>query len=187
MWWSERERSGGSPVASGDRRRVLALFLVGSGALLSACALAPALGPGSGAAALRGRVAIRTEAKEALGFALVEALEDTFGVAEGNSPFVLEVAVQAAETAAGRLPDRGPTRRRIVGRARWRLMRRDKERPLASGEVASFTAYDVAGTPLAERTARRDARVRLGRDLGRRVVEAVLLAVPEAGTGNGSG
>ncbi len=187
MWWSETEGKGRSPAASGGRRRAMSLLMAAGGALLAACTLAPALGPGSGAEALRGRVRVHVDATGDLGFVLAGTVEDTLGMSDAAAPFSLEISVQTSESEAGRLPDRGSTRRRIVGRARWQLLRRGGERPLASGEVASFTAYDVAGTPLAERTARRNARARLGRDLGRRVVEAVLLSAPQIRTGNGGG
>ena len=129
---------------------------------LTGCGFQPLYGPGGGADALRGQIAIEAPQTQDSYF-VVRALEARLGRPEAET-YRLSLDLEITERPAAFTPDRQITRFTLDGSARWRLF--DAEGTLmASGEVESFTAYSATGTTAATLAGEADARRRLARIL----------------------
>lgn len=156
-----------------DRR----LFLLGLAALpLSACGFTPAYGPGGGAGALRGRVAVQAPATKS-DFDFVARLETRLGRAEAPA-YDLGYAISATRQSGGITSDNETTRYTLHGTATWTLTERATSTRVAGGDVTAFTSWSATGTTVAGLAAEDDAARRLSVMLADQVMIRLLAAAP---------
>ncbi|NBE07168.1 LPS assembly lipoprotein LptE [Paragemmobacter ruber] len=151
------------------------LFLMGLAALpLAACGFTPAYGPGGGAGALRGRVAVQAPVTKA-DFDFVARLESRLG--RGEAPaYDLGYAISATRQSGGITADNETTRYTLRGTATWTLTDRATATRVAGGEVSAFTSWSATGTTVAGLSAEDDAARRLSVMLADQVMIRLLAA-----------
>lgn len=156
MWWSDRRA-----------------FLIGAAAL-AGCGFAPAEGPGSAGAALRGAVLADAPA-DSDGFAFVARIEDRLG-RPAPARWRLEWTLATAESPGGITAAATITRYTLTGTADWRLTPIGGGAPVAEGRAEGFTGWFTTATTVATQAAEADARQRLMTILADRVVAALYTA-----------
>ena len=152
-----------------DRRT----FLLSATALVAGCGFTPVYGPGGDAEALRGTIVIENP-RDPFGFALVRQLERRLGLPSAPR-YRLGASIFTTVQELGVTLDQVTTRYNILGRATYRVVDINTEAPIATGSVESFTSYSATGTPVAEQSARADARERLMVILADQIVADLLL------------
>jgi LPS-assembly lipoprotein len=161
-------------MSSSDRR----LFLLTGLAVLAGCGFAPAYGPGGGGAALRGQVEV-AEPDTRAGYLLTRALETRLG-RTGSARYALtpEISLGTEAVAIDRRNVAG--RFNVLGSVRYTLTDLQTGARVTRGTVDSFTAYSARGTPVATRSARRDAEARLMTILADQMVTQLLATAPDS-------
>jgi LPS-assembly lipoprotein len=164
MWSSD-------PILPGRRAAVL-------GALaLAACGFTPAYGPGGGAAALRGRIALASP-DDRPAFELTARLEDRLGAAEAPL-YRLDYAITILTTEVAITPDGAVTRYNLTGRVGWNLVETGGGATRLSGNAESFTSYSATGSTVAGLAAEEDAEARLMVILADQIVTRLIAAAPQ--------
>lgn len=154
---------------SSFNRRAILLSLTA----LAGCGFEPVYAPGGQADGLRGRIAIAAPSDEE-GYALVERLEERFGLPQG-ADLSLTADIFIGEEAVGFLPDGSISRYNVSGRVDWRLNRLTDGTQVLSGSERSFTSYAATSTTVATISARRDARRRLMVIIADRILQDIVL------------
>lgn len=157
---------------SSDRRA----FVLGALAL-GACGFTPAYGPGGGAAALRGRIALATPTDK-FGFDLTGRLQDRLGVAQAPV-YRLDYVIDTTATGVAITPDGSVTRFNLTGGVDWKLVEVASGAVRLSGRAESFTSYSATGSTLAGLAAQDDAQARLMVILADQIVTRLLAAAPQ--------
>lgn len=160
-------------MSSSDRRHLLALLAALP--LAAACGFAPVYGPAGAGTRLQGRLRADDPATEDA-FHLVARLEDRLGRPAATA---LRLSYDIGITEEGGLAtaDRGASRIRVIGTARFRVS--DDGLTLTEGVAEAFTAYSTTSTPLATRVAAEDARRRLMILLADGMVTRLLATAPQ--------
>lgn len=153
-----------------------ALLALGAALGLGACGFQPVYAPGAPARALRGRVAVDPPGSR-VGFFFATRVEERLGRAEAPE-FRLGATIRQDVRELALTGTGGRERVAFEGVAEYRLRGPDG-RVLTSGRVDAFTSFTDIGTPVAARTARRDARRRLAGILADRVVEDLIVTAPD--------
>ncbi len=152
-------------------------FLGGALALLAACSLSPAYGPGGAGRALYGRVALR-EPDDPDTFMLNERLTQRLGFEE-TAAYALDYRLTTASVAQGITPDEVTTRYSLNGTADFALTDIVTGATITQGRVSSFTSYSAVGTTIATLAAERDAHERLMVMLADQIVTRLLASGPK--------
>ncbi|WP_147126355.1 LPS assembly lipoprotein LptE [Shimia ponticola] len=158
-------------MSSFNRRQ----FLLGSLALpLAACGFSPVYGPGGGAQALQGRVAVQ-EPRNQNDFWLNGALERSLGVAD-DPAFDLSYAVSIEDASVAISSTNTITRRDLIGTATYTLRNRSTGEVVARGSVRGFAGFSNTGSTQATQTARQDANKRLMQILADQITQDLIAA-----------
>lgn len=148
-----------------DRRHVLGLL---AALPLAACGFTPAYGPGGGARALTGKVAIANPSDRD-GFELVGRLQERLG--RSKSPaWTLTYSITTESVGAGITAANVTTRYNVLGTVSYALTDQAGGNTVTSGSVQNFTSYSASGTVVSTAASERDARTRLMRILADQVV-----------------
>ncbi|EYD73327.1 LPS assembly lipoprotein LptE [Limimaricola hongkongensis] len=140
---------------------------------LGGCGFAPAYGPGSDAARLRGRVAVEVPATVS-GYLLRARLIDRLGPAR-EAAYRLDVDTSEQSEQAAISADGAVLRYRLLGRATFALRPAGGGTALAEGTVEAFAGYSSTLGTVASGAAERDARERLAVLLADQVMTRLLV------------
>ncbi len=157
---------------SWSERRLFLLSLLA----LGACGFAPAYGPGGGATALRGQVALSAP-DDRLGYDLAGRLEERLGRA-GNPLWRLDYAITTKRIGVGITAENAVTRYNVTGAIDWSLVTLADGTVATKGRVESFTSYSTTGSTVATLAAETDAATRLMQILGDQIVTRLIAAAP---------
>ena len=144
---------------------------------LAGCGFTPAYGPGGGAAALRGRIALAPPGDKA-GFDLAARLEDRLGAAEAPR-FRLDYGIAVNARGVAITPDGAVTRYNLTGSVAWTLVDLATGTVRLSGNAESFTSYSATGSTVAALAAGEDAVERLMVILADQIVTRLIAAAPD--------
>lgn len=132
----------------------------------------PMLADDGDAARLRGRVDLpRIDGR--LGYFLAKSLKDRLG-APSDPAYRLEVSTRLRDRDLAIAQDNSVTRKTIIARATWRLIRIGETRPVMSDEITVQSGFNATTSLFATRQTRLDVERRLARDIGERIARAVL-------------
>lgn len=147
-----------------DHKKLMALATF---ALLSGCGFQPLYGPNSAASQLDGRVAV-AEIDGEMGFAFRERLTAKMGSGPSAShEIVADLTVSQRGLAISDTSN--ITRYNLTGTAAYRVVSMATGLTVAGGDTRAFAAYSATASPVATRSAERDARVRLAQSLAEQV------------------
>lgn len=160
-------------MSSSDRRSFLAVLAAGPALLMAGgCGFAPVYGPGSGGAALRGRLGVQAPERR-LEFVLVSRLEERLGRAEAPT-HSLRYEIETSGRGLAITGTNDITRNNITGTLRFQVVETASDVQVQAGSVTTFTAYSTTGSPVATAAARRDAEDRLMLALADQLVSRLL-------------
>lgn len=155
-------------MSSSDRRQFLVLGAVL--ALLPGC-FRPMLAEDTGAAKLRGRIAL-PETSDRFSFYLRDTLEARLG-APREPDYRLEVRHSLTESGLLVAQDNTITRLRVRAVADFRLYRRGVSEPVLEDRILTESGYDSTASLYASRTTKRDIERRLAADVGERIARRI--------------
>ena len=155
-------------MSSFNRRSLLTLLA------LSGCGFTPALGTGSTAAGLLGRVRA-ADPKDQLGFDLVRRMEERLGP-PSVPVYDLNYTITTDADGVAITADGAITRYNLTGAVVWVLVRRADGLRMAGGTEDSFTAYSATGSTVAGLAAKEDAARRLMVILADQIVMRLMVA-----------
>ena len=143
---------------------------------LAACGFTPAYGPGGGATALRGQVAIE-DPTDKLAYDLSARLDERLGHAV-NPRWRLDHAITTDRIGVGITDANAVTRYNVTGAVDWSLVSLADGKVAAKGRVESFTSYSATGSTVATLAAETDASTRLMQILADQIATRLIAAAP---------
>ena len=152
-----------------DRRLFLSSLLA-----LTACGFTPAYGPGGGATALRGQVAIAVP-QDKLAYDLASRLEERLGHAT-TPHWRLDPVITTDRIGVGITDANAVTRYNVTGAVEWSLVTLADGAVAAKGRAESFTSYSATGSTVATLAAETDASTRLMQILADQIVTRLIAA-----------
>jgi LPS-assembly lipoprotein len=157
-----------------DRRLVLLSF-----AALAACGFTPAYGPGGGASALRGRVAL-AEPSDKAAYDLTGRLAERLG-APASPAWRLDYAIATERVGVAITAANAVTRYNVTGAVEWSLVRLADGAVVSKGREESFTSYSTTGSTVATLAAETAAMARLMVILADQIATRLIAAAPGLG------
>ncbi|MGQ0566260.1 MAG: LPS assembly lipoprotein LptE [Gemmobacter sp.] len=155
------------------RRRLLFLAPLA----LVACGFTPAYGPGGGAAALRGQVAV-AEPADKLAYDLVARLEQRLGP-PATPRWRLDHAITTDRIGVAITAENAVTRYNVTGAVDWSLVSLADGTVAERGRAESFTSYSTTGSTVATLAAETDASTRLMQILADQIATQLIAAAPD--------
>ncbi|WP_146585001.1 LPS assembly lipoprotein LptE [Puniceibacterium confluentis] len=148
-------------------------LLLGAAALLASCGFTPVYGPGGGAEALLGQIALDApDTRE--GYLLTQRLEERLGRGLGGA-YALSYAISVETEGLGTTSDGSTTRYQLLGKVAYSLKDAATGATLNSRDTSAFSGYSATGSNVATLAAERDATRRLMVILGDQMVDQLVL------------
>lgn len=147
--------------------RRVALLGVISG--LSACGFVPAFGTNGASDVLIGTVEVIVPPTIA-GYRLADRVRDRLGPPDGQALYRLDVTLDIREIGTAITQEGAVTRFTLEGVAAFRLIRREDDTVLVSGETDSSTGYSTTDSTVSTENARANAEERLAGILADQII-----------------
>ncbi|MFQ3357642.1 MAG: LPS-assembly lipoprotein [Paracoccaceae bacterium] len=148
-----------------SRRKILVSVVVFP---LGACMFKPAYGPDGPAQEFAGKVEV-ADPTDKNGFDFFQRLSSRLGIPT-LARYRLDFKLTTSVSSVGISQDNVLTRFNILGSVKWTLIDIATKEKIASGKVSNFSSYSSTGTTVAELAAKKNAYIRLMRNLADQVM-----------------